>query len=118
MSPDRREVLRAGELRHKLTYQAAEETPDGQGGVVKAWIDAFIVWAAVEYLGGDELIAAQQLAATARIRLRHYFRAEVRADMQIVWVNRGISHLLQVEAYEPLDPGNVGMAVTCSEIQL
>jgi SPP1 family predicted phage head-tail adaptor len=59
-------------LRHRLTLEAPQETPDGTGGVTRNWIALAQLWAAIEPLGaGDSIIADKRVARlTHRVMLR------------------------------------------------
>lgn len=107
----------AGRKSHRVTFQTATVTDDGQGGRSEVYADAFSSWAEVIYLSGNELIAAQQMTAAAQIRIRMAFRATVSVKQRVVWINRGVTHLLQVTSYRPVDRMNMEMDVYCSEEQ-
>ena len=69
--------MKAGRLRHWLTFETKVVDLDDDGATVEAWAPAFGVSTAmpaeVVFLSGRELIAAQavQSKVTARIRVRH-----------------------------------------------
>jgi SPP1 family predicted phage head-tail adaptor len=62
-----------GNLRHRLTLEAPDESPDGAGGVVRSWSALGEVWASVEPIGAnDAVVAGKRLGAlTHRVTLRH-----------------------------------------------
>lgn len=62
-----------GDLRHRLTLEAADEVEDGAGGVTRTWQPLGQVWAAIEPLSlNDALRADKRLGVlTHRVRLRH-----------------------------------------------
>ena len=62
-----------GKLRHRLTLEAADETPDGAGGVVRTWTALGAIWAAIEPVSaGDAVVADKRVGAlTHRIVVRH-----------------------------------------------
>jgi SPP1 family predicted phage head-tail adaptor len=62
-----------GRLRHRVTLEAPDETPDGAGGVARAWTPLGEVWAAIEPLGaGEAVIADKRLGRLShRIFIRH-----------------------------------------------
>jgi SPP1 family predicted phage head-tail adaptor len=37
--------MRIGPLHQRVTFQRAENVPDGAGGATKAWVDVMTVWA-------------------------------------------------------------------------
>ncbi|MCC6946942.1 MAG: phage head closure protein [Bradyrhizobiaceae bacterium] len=59
-------------LRHRLTLEAPEETPDGAGGVVRTWTSLGELWAAIEPMSASEAMIADRRAArvTHRVVLR------------------------------------------------
>lgn len=66
-------VLRAGSLRHRLTFQSQNSTGDGMGGVTYSWSDNKTVYGAIWPLRGTEKITAQQLESeiTCQVRIRY-----------------------------------------------
>jgi SPP1 family predicted phage head-tail adaptor len=44
-----------GDLRHRLTLEAATRAPDGAGGVIETWAAIAELWADIRDLGGHEL---------------------------------------------------------------
>jgi SPP1 family predicted phage head-tail adaptor len=61
--------MKAGTLRHRVTFQRATETDSGTGSVVKAWANLDTVWARVEPLAGKERFAAMQTQADVDYRI-------------------------------------------------
>ncbi|HXG56679.1 MAG TPA: phage head closure protein [Vicinamibacterales bacterium] len=112
--------MKAGTLKHRVTFQSATLTPDGQGGRTPDWVNpttVFTAWAEVEYLSGDELIAAAQLTAKSSVRIRLAYRTDVSVKQRVKWVNRGVTHTFEVTAYRPADAMNVELHVFCEEEQ-
>jgi len=64
--------MRAGPLRHRLSLQADQRTPDGMGGYAQGWVELRKVWAEVTLPTGRADVVAQQLQSviTAEIRCR------------------------------------------------
>ena len=62
-----------GQLRHRLTLEAPDETADGAGGVARLWSSLGEVWAAIEPMAaGGTVVADRPLGRlTHRILLRH-----------------------------------------------
>ena len=62
-----------GKLRHRLTLEAPNETPDGAGGVERVWTSLGDIWAAIEPVtASDAVIADKRVGAlTHRIVVRH-----------------------------------------------
>lgn len=59
----------AGRLKARLVLEAPVETPDGQGGVSRAYHGVATVWAAVTPLAAHESVAADAPGAMARVRI-------------------------------------------------
>ena len=61
-----------GEMRHRLVLEAPNETPDGIGGVTRAWTTLATVWAAIEPVAAeDQVVADRRLGVlTHRIVIR------------------------------------------------
>jgi SPP1 family predicted phage head-tail adaptor len=53
--------VRAGNLRHRVTFQTRSDTSDGAGGVTSTWGSPQTVWAEVLPLSGSEQLRAMQL---------------------------------------------------------
>lgn len=62
-----------GKLRHRLTLEAAADTPDGADGVVRAWTSLGQVWAAIEPVAASDAVVADKRvgALTHRVVVRH-----------------------------------------------
>ena len=68
-----------GELRHRLTLEAPQETPDGLGGVTRNWSALAQIWAALEPLGGGDGVVADKRVA----RLTHRVVIRKRGDVSL-----------------------------------
>jgi SPP1 family predicted phage head-tail adaptor len=55
--------VRAGELRHRVTFQARSTITDTFGAQSTVWADVATVWADIATLSGRELFAAQSVNA-------------------------------------------------------
>jgi len=70
--------MRAGRLRHWLTFQRKVTDLDSDGATVEVWVDAFELNSRmpceVEYLSGRELIAAQMVNSRVTCRLSTRYR--------------------------------------------
>ncbi len=91
----------AGEFRTRLTLQARSETPDGQGGVVRAYADAGKIWARVTPLAGRETMEADANGATIRVRI------EARAPLALSLAHRLVdgAKVYRITAYR--DDGRI-----------
>jgi len=63
---------RAGKLRHFVTIENYNASPDSIGEPIKGWIAYAQVWASIEPLSGTEFFKAQQMQAevTNKILIR------------------------------------------------
>lgn len=53
--------MKAGNLRHRVTFQRATYSPNAVGEPVPTWADLATVWARVEPTAGKERFAAMQV---------------------------------------------------------
>ncbi len=65
--------MRAGPLRHPVTFYRTVETDDGDGVPSAPHEEVEDAWISIEPLGGTEAVEAQQLNATVthKVRKRH-----------------------------------------------
>jgi len=75
--------MRAGTLRHRLTFQRRVVLPDEVGGEVESWGNIATVWARIEQLTGREFFAAQQINSEINTKITIRPMA-VTADMRAV----------------------------------
>ena len=78
-------MTRAGELRHRITFQTASVT-GGEG--VTAWTDTLTVWGAVEPLTGSWLFQSQQANSVVSGIVRVPFNALINPSMRIKFGTR------------------------------
>jgi SPP1 family predicted phage head-tail adaptor len=66
-----------GDLRHRLTLEAADEIEDGAGGVVRTWQAMGQIWAKIEPVSFDDRVLSDRRLGvlTHRVTLRH--RADI-----------------------------------------
>ena len=66
--------VRAGSLRHKITFEKVTRTSDGMGGWTEAWATDRKAWAAIWPLRGQEQFEAMKLEekVTHRVRIRYW----------------------------------------------
>jgi SPP1 family predicted phage head-tail adaptor len=66
-------MIRAGELRERVTVQVASGTTNALGETVLAWSDSSAVWASVEGVSARETLrlGQQEVTVSHRVRLRH-----------------------------------------------
>lgn len=65
--------MRAGELRHLLTFQAKSTAQDELGEPINAWVDVLTCWGKVSPTTGRERLAAQavQSSVTHSVTVRY-----------------------------------------------
>lgn len=71
-------------LSDPLTFQRAQRPPDGMGGTLETWQDAFTDWGSVRGLGAAERIRAMQAGAESTHRIEVRYREDVRPGMRVV----------------------------------
>lgn len=80
--------MRAGKLRHWLTFQRDAGQLDSDGAWEPAWLDAFVARSrmpcAIVYLQGSELLAAQALNSKVNCRINTRYRPGFQAAMRAV----------------------------------
>lgn len=69
-------VIRAGDLRNRITLQTRVTAQDPSGQPVESWVDAFKCWASISPLTGRELIAAQQVQSSVTHNITVRYRRE------------------------------------------
>lgn len=82
--------MQAGPLRHRedIQYYRIPESQDSVGQPIPGWTDfAVSVPAEIKTLSGNELIAAQETFAEARVQVRIRYLAGVTELMRIVFEN-------------------------------
>ena len=80
--------MKAGRLRHWLTFEAPTTTLDSDGAQVEVWADAFSVNSRMPCelvaLSGRELIAAAAVQSKVSVRIRCRYRAGFAANWRAV----------------------------------
>jgi SPP1 family predicted phage head-tail adaptor len=89
-------MLRAGDLRERVSIQSEMITPDGGGGTIKTWTTDATVWARVEPLDTkgwravEETIAGQlEPQSHYRVTIRH--RSGVTSAHRLAWGSTALS---------------------------
>lgn len=81
-------MLRAGDLRHRITIQARTNVSDGMGGYSMTWTDFATVYAAIWPMKGKEAVENMREGATVTHRVRIRYISGVKANMQILFGSR------------------------------
>lgn len=81
-------MIRAGDLRDRVTVQIASGTTNALGETVLAWSDSSSVWASVEGVSAREALTAgqQDVSVTHKVRLRYL--PGLTQSMRFAWRNR------------------------------
>lgn len=108
--------MRAGRLRHQLTFERLAEELDSDGALTTAWVEAFDTSnrmpCEVTPLSGRELIAAQSVQSVVSFRIKTRYRSGFTAKMRA----RGeAGTLYNIEAVIPdPDSGRRYVTLMCS----
>jgi SPP1 family predicted phage head-tail adaptor len=81
-------MIRAGELRERVTVQIASGTTNALGETVLAWSDSSAVWASVEGVSAREALTAGQQETTVSHRVRIRYLPGLTQQMRFAWRNR------------------------------
>lgn len=105
-------IVRAGDLRHRLTLEAAERTADEGGGATVSWVAVADLWGRITPTVGRELMRADGLGArlTHEIVLRH--RTGVLPQMRL----RLGSRVFEIHAVIDVAEGRRWLRCLCEEI--
>lgn len=104
--------VRAGELRHRVTFQSLVKSRDALNAPVETYTDHVTVWASVEYGTGREFWQAQQANSEVQgvVRIRH--RTDITPEMRIKYGNKN----LKIIAPFASDTSNVEMHIPFREL--
>ena len=76
----------AGDLHHRVGYDVlAQGVPSPYGDSAQVWSRLASLWADVEFLEGDELLAAKQIHEQAKVRITIRYNAVVTAAGRFVY---------------------------------
>jgi SPP1 family predicted phage head-tail adaptor len=74
--------VRAGKLRHRISVQRLDPAVRD----ARSWIDLAVgIPASAEPIAGREFVALQAAQSLVSIRFRIRYRADITADMRVVW---------------------------------
>lgn len=104
--------MQAGKLRNLVTIQAAAETLDPTGDVVRTWETHARAWAGIETATGGESINADQTKATGRYTLVTRYVPGVTAAMRVLLGSR----TLHIESVENIEERNRELRLACREV--
>jgi phage head-tail adaptor, putative, SPP1 family len=105
--------MRAGELRHRVTFQKRDVDP-ATGGLTD-WVDYVTVWAKVEDLSRRDYFQAQMLGeaslVTARITIR--WRPDINPHMRVRFGGR----VFDIKAVLDPDGRRRMLQIMCAEVR-
>lgn len=70
-------MIRAGSLRHKITFQVATNSRGATGEQIKTWATYRTAFAAVEPLQGREFFEAQQFQNETSVRIKTRYNSDL-----------------------------------------
>lgn len=108
--------MRAGDLRHRVTFQVRSAIQDSFGGQSESWSDVATVWADVLPLSGRELMSAQavnvELSHKVTIRYQAQFAGpKAVAAMRIAYGDR----IFNIHSALDVDERHKEIDLTCAE---
>jgi SPP1 family predicted phage head-tail adaptor len=92
--------MRAGLLRHRITYLVKDVSRDAMGGEIVTWTEFDTDMADVTPLSGREYFQALQVNAEYEIRFRVRYRDDITEGARLVWRDKqyDILHVIDVDA--------------------
>ena len=78
-------MIRAGAMRHQITYRVKSQSTDAYGGPSETWSDFAIVRASVSPIIGKEALESMASQESVDIRIRHRFISGITGAMRVVW---------------------------------
>ncbi len=108
--------MRAGDLRHRVTFQSRSMSADSFGAQSESWSDVATVFADISPLSGRELLAAQQVQSeishTVTIRYQTQFAGpKAVAAMRIKYGER----IFNIHSSIDPDERHKSLQLSCAE---
>jgi SPP1 family predicted phage head-tail adaptor len=106
-------MIRAGDLRERVTVQIASGTTNALGETVLSWADSSAVWASVEGVSAREALAAGQQETSVSHKVRLRFLPGLTQQMRFAWRGRTLEIVSLLEhgnrsEHEAICTENVG----------
>ena len=91
--------MRAGRLRHRVTFQQRQATKNKYGEEITTWKHVAIIWAAVEPLKGREFFEAQRnnLESIVKVVIRYRPGIETTLRLEHNGINYDIQSIINPE---------------------
>lgn len=87
--------MRAGDLRHRVTFQSRVTTRGPDGEPLVSWADFRTVWAAIEPVSGKEYVAAQEQQSPTDTRITVRIQSGLTSTMRAIHVATGDIYNIQ-----------------------
>ena len=103
--------MRAGQLRHRLTFEEPIETRDSYGSLTTSWAEYATVWGAIWPISAKEGVSMAQTESVITTRMRVRYRSDITTKMRVNFKDR-IFNILQLT--NP-DERNIMLEMVCAE---
>ncbi len=92
--------MKAGELKHRLTFRKVTRATNSMGESVETYVDHCTVWGSVHPLTGRRYFEAQQVDAEVSGEIRIRYRSDILATMQILFGTKTLEIVSLVNTLE------------------
>lgn len=104
--------MRAGALRHRVTFQAPTRGQSGTGAPTTTYVTVATAWASVEPIKGREFLAGQTVQSETTDRVRCRYRAGLNTATRITYGNR----TLDIVALIDIGERHRELEIMCKEV--
>ena len=80
-----RQYINSNQLRHRITLQQPNNTPDGAGGFTKSWTNVADHWASVIPMSGNETLEDDQIKGKIKYEVTLRYREGVNSEMRFLY---------------------------------
>lgn len=105
-------MIRAGELKHSITFQAETVTYDTYNEKIPDWVSVATVRAAMITTGGKLFYAAQKLHAETSAVFQIYFSRAINGRMRIKYGSR----IFNILGINNVDGESRELLISCKEV--
>lgn len=105
-------MIRAGELRQRITIQQSSASRTNSGGKTYSWSTYATLWAKYESLQGGEYYASQQETGESAGRFKCRYYSGVTTDMRVSWS----SQTYDIERVDSVDARDIAMYLYVREV--
>jgi SPP1 family predicted phage head-tail adaptor len=103
--------MRFRKYRHRITIQAEQNEPDGQGGRETVWSDLFTTWASIKTKTGTEKEEGQQTQPTVNYEIEMRYRPGITSKNRVVFQGR----VFDIKNVNNVKELNKTLILTCVE---